>query len=222
MDDDVGQETAVHGCEAISNDRPVSGANRRPRRSLLMKRNRKRIIAAIAVIGVLAAGWRCLHRPAIPVIPATNGTNTAASVANVVTGATGHRRQLHAERGRPVRHVGRRVPSPATESANTVDAGFGTTATNGQLIACVSSSSQVGSGTYSADYDSHCNFAGSTMSALTASPSPRRTTSSVGHRQRPARQRSDGQPANTRQSARAGRGEPRTASPGLSPTALCG
>src|SRR5271157_2361989 len=56
MDDDLEQKTAVHGCEAISNDRPVSGANRRPRRSLLMKRNRKRVFAAILAVCALAAG----------------------------------------------------------------------------------------------------------------------------------------------------------------------
>ncbi len=124
-----------------------------------MMRNKKRALIAILAIGVLAAGGAAFTT-AIASFPA-NGTNTAAFGGTSITGApaAGVSYTLSAD-GQYVTSAD--VYFTGDESANNVDAGFGTTATNGQLIACVSSSSQVGSGTYSADYDSHCDFAGST------------------------------------------------------------
>ena len=57
MDDDIGQKTAVHGGEAISNDREVSGQHGdHTEVTTTMQRNTRRIIAAVAVIALLAAG----------------------------------------------------------------------------------------------------------------------------------------------------------------------
>lgn len=124
-----------------------------------MMRNKKRALIAILAIGVLAAGGAAFTT-AIASFP-SNGTNTAAFGGTSITGATdaGVSYTLSAD-GQYVTSAD--VYFTSDESANNVNAGFGTTATNGQLIACVSSSSTVGSGTYAADYDSHCNFAGST------------------------------------------------------------
>ena len=59
------------------------------------------------------------------------------------------------------------------QSANNVDAGFGSSSTNAQLISCTAPSSAVGgSGTYAADYDSHCDFAGSTTFGPSGVPGP--------------------------------------------------
>lgn len=124
-----------------------------------MMRNKKRALIAILAIGVLAAGGAAFTT-AIASFP-SNGTNTAAFGGTSITGATdaGVSYTLSAD-GQYVTSAD--VYFTSDESANNVNAGFGTTATNGALIACVSSSSTVGSGTYAADYDSHCNFAGST------------------------------------------------------------
>jgi hypothetical protein len=125
-----------------------------------MKRNKKRIIAAVAVICALAAGGAA-YTTAIAGFPA-NGTNTAAFGGTSITGApsAGVSYTLSAD-GQYVTSAD--VYFTGSQSANNVDAGFGTTATNGQLIACSAPSSPVGgSGTYAADYDSHCDFAGST------------------------------------------------------------
>ena len=95
-------------------------------------------------------------------VQVANGTNTAAFGGTSITGATaaGVSYTLSAD-GQYVTSAD--VYFTADESANNVDAGFGTSATNGQLIACTASSTPVGgSGTYAADYDAHCDFAGST------------------------------------------------------------
>ena len=124
-----------------------------------MMRNKKRALIAILAIGVLAAGGAAFTT-AIASFPA-NGTNTAAFGGTSITGATaaGVSYTL-SEDGQYVTSAD--VYFTSDQSANNVDAGFGTTATNGQLIACSAPSSAVGgTGTYSADYDSHCDFAGS-------------------------------------------------------------
>jgi hypothetical protein len=125
-----------------------------------MKRNKKRIIAAVAVICALAAGGAA-YTTAIASFPA-NGTNTAAFGGTSITGATaaGVSYTLSAD-GQFV--TGADVYFTSDQSANNVDAGFGSSSTNAQLISCTAPSSAVGgSGTYAADYDSHCDFAGST------------------------------------------------------------
>jgi hypothetical protein len=124
-----------------------------------MKRNKKRLMIAILAVFALAAGG-VAYTTAISSFPG-NGTNTAAFGGTSITGATaaGVSYTLSTD-GQYVTSAD--VYFTADQSANNVDAGFGTTATNGQLIACTAPSSPVGSGTYSADYDSHCDFAGST------------------------------------------------------------
>jgi len=124
-----------------------------------MMRNKKRALIAILAIGVLAAGGAAFTT-AIASFPA-NGTNTAAFGGTSITGATaaGVSYTLSAD-GQYVTSAD--VYFTTDQSANNVDAGFGTTATNGQLIACTAPGTTVGSGTYAADYDSHCDFAGST------------------------------------------------------------
>ena len=124
-----------------------------------MKRNRKRALIAVLAICALAAGGAA-YTTAIAAFP-SNGTNTAAFGGTSITGATdaGVSYALSSD-GQYVTSAD--VYFTASQSANNVDAGFGTTATNGQLIACSAPSTTVGTGTYSADYDSHCDFAGST------------------------------------------------------------
>lgn len=102
-----------------------------------MMRNKKRALIAILAIGVLAAGGAAFTT-AIASFPA-NGTNTAAFGGTSITGApaAGVSYTLSAD-GQYVTSAD--VYFTGDESANNVDAGFGTTATNGQLIACVSSS----------------------------------------------------------------------------------
>lgn len=124
-----------------------------------MKRNKKRLIAAVAVICALAAGGAA-YTTAIGAFP-SNGTATAAFGGTSITGATsaGVTYSLSAD-GQYVTAAD--VYFTASQNGLNVDAGFGTTATNGQLISCTTPSSAVGSGTYAGDYDSHCDFAGST------------------------------------------------------------
>lgn len=124
-----------------------------------MMRNKKRALIAILAIGVLAAGGAAFTT-AIASFP-SNGTNTAAFGGTSITGATdaGVSYTLSAD-GQYVTSAD--VYFTTDQSANNVDAGFGTTATNGQLIACTAPGTPVASGTYSGDYDSHCDFAGST------------------------------------------------------------
>jgi hypothetical protein len=124
-----------------------------------MMRNKKRALIAILAIGVLAAGGAAFTT-AIASFP-SNGTNTAAFGGTSITGATdaGVSYTLSAD-GQYVTSAD--VYFTSDQSVNNVDAGFGTSATNGQLIACSAPSTPVASGTYSGDYDSHCDFAGST------------------------------------------------------------
>jgi hypothetical protein len=124
-----------------------------------MMRNKKRALIAILAIGVLAAGGAAFTT-AIASFP-SNGTNTAAFGGTSITGATdaGVSYTLSAD-GQYVTSAD--VYFTSNQSANNVDAGFGTTATNGQLIACTAPNTAVATGTYSGDYDSHCDFAGST------------------------------------------------------------
>jgi hypothetical protein len=124
-----------------------------------MMRNKKRALIAMLAIGVLAAGGAAFTT-AIASFP-SNGTNTAAFGGTSITGATdaGVSYTLSAD-GQYVTSAD--VYFTSDQSANNVDAGFGTTATNGQLIACTAPSTPLSSGTYSGDYDSHCDFAGST------------------------------------------------------------
>src|ERR1700758_1114568 len=63
-----------------------SAGKRRPRRSLLMKRNKKRALIALLAIGVLAAGGAAFTT-AIASSPANN-TNTAAFGGTAIKGAT--------------------------------------------------------------------------------------------------------------------------------------
>lgn len=124
-----------------------------------MKRNRKRVLVAVLAICALAAGGAAFTT-AIVGFPA-NGTNTAAFGGTSITGApaAGVSYTLSAD-GQYVTSAD--VYFSASQTANNVNAGFGTTATNGQLITCTAPSTTVGTGTYAADYDSHCDFAGST------------------------------------------------------------
>ncbi|HUA70057.1 MAG TPA: hypothetical protein VMA96_03215 [Solirubrobacteraceae bacterium] len=124
-----------------------------------MLRNKKRALIAILAIGVLAAGGAAFTT-AIASFP-SNGTATAAFGGTSITGATaaGVSYTLSAD-GQYVTSAD--VYFTADQSANNVDAGFGTSATNGQLIACTAPGTAVASGTYSGDFDSHCDFAGST------------------------------------------------------------
>ncbi|HTP21449.1 MAG TPA: hypothetical protein VMJ65_17725 [Solirubrobacteraceae bacterium] len=124
-----------------------------------MMRNKKRALIAILAIGVLAAGGAAFTT-AIASFPSDN-TNTAAFGGTAIKGATaaGVSYTLSSD-GQFVTSAD--VYFTTSQSANTVDAGFGDTSTDAQLIGCSAPSSTVGSGTYSADYDSHCDFAGST------------------------------------------------------------
>jgi hypothetical protein len=124
-----------------------------------MKGKKKRMIAAIAVIALLAAGG-VAFTTAISAFPA-NDTNTAAFAQTHITGATnaGVVYNLSSD-GQFVQSAD--VYFTTDESGNNVDAGFGTTSINAQLISCVNSGTAVVGGTYDGDYDSHCDFAGST------------------------------------------------------------
>jgi hypothetical protein len=87
MDDHLGQITAVHGGEAISNDRQVSGpfTNDHTEVTTTMQRKTRRIIAAVAVIALLAAGGAAFTDS----IQGLDGnTATAGFGAETVAGAT--------------------------------------------------------------------------------------------------------------------------------------
>ncbi len=86
MDDDIGQITAVHGSEAISNDRQVSGPHGdHTEVTTTMQRNTRRIIAAVAVIALLAAGGAAFTAA----IGGLDGqTTTAGFGSETVAGAT--------------------------------------------------------------------------------------------------------------------------------------
>jgi len=125
-----------------------------------MKRNKKRALIAVLAICALAAGGAA-YTTAIGSFPANN-TNTAVFGGTSIQGATaaGVQYTLSAD-GQYVTSAD--VYFTSSQSANNVDAGFGTNANNGQLIACTAPSSPVGGGgTYAADYDSHCDFAATT------------------------------------------------------------
>jgi len=123
-----------------------------------MQRKTRRIIAAVAAIALLAAGGAAFTT-AVSAFPG-NGTNTATFGGTSITGASaaGVSYTLSPD-GQYVTSAD--VYFTTDRSANNVDAGFGTTATNGQLIACTAPSTTVGTGRYASDYDSHCDFAGS-------------------------------------------------------------
>lgn len=125
-----------------------------------MKRNKKRALIAILAICALAAGGAAFTT-AIASFPANN-TNTAAFGGTSIQGASaaGVQYTLSAD-GQYVTAAD--VYFTASQSANNVDAGFGTTANNGALIACSAPTTPVGSGTYATDYDSHCTFSGTTQ-----------------------------------------------------------
>jgi hypothetical protein len=118
-----------------------------------MKRNKKRVIAAIAVIGLLAAGGAAFTT-AIGAFPADN-TNTAAFAQTEIQGATsaGVVYNLSTD-GQYVQSAD--VYFTADQAANTVSAGFGTTTENAQVVTCQAQGP--GSGTYSGDYKEHCVF----------------------------------------------------------------
>jgi hypothetical protein len=124
-----------------------------------MKRNKKRVIAGIAVICLLAAGGAAFTT-AIGSFPADN-TNTAAFAQTQIKGATAAGVVYHTSTdGQFVTSAD--VYFTTDESANNVDAGFGSTSTNAQVVSCVSSGTPEGTGTYTGDYKSTCTFAGTT------------------------------------------------------------
>jgi hypothetical protein len=86
MDDDIGQITAVHGGEAISDDRQVSGPHGdHTEVTTTMQRNTRRIIAAVAVIALLAAGGAAFTAA----IGGLDGSTTAIGFGSeTVAGAT--------------------------------------------------------------------------------------------------------------------------------------
>src|ERR1700684_3727549 len=86
MDDHLGHITAVHGGEAISNDRQVSGQHGdHTEVTTTMQRKTKRIIAAVAVIALLAAGGAAFTNS----IAGAGTTNNTAGYAGIsVAGAT--------------------------------------------------------------------------------------------------------------------------------------
>jgi hypothetical protein len=125
-----------------------------------MQRRTRRIILGVALIAALVAGGAAFTT-AISGFPANN-TQTAAFGQTHIVGATsaGVTYTLSAD-GQFV--TGADIYFTSSQNANNVDAGFGTNGTDAQLIACTAPSSAVGGGgTYAADYDSHCDFAGST------------------------------------------------------------
>jgi hypothetical protein len=86
MDDDSGQTTAVHGSDAISNDRPGSGQiGDHTEVTTTMQRSTKRIVAAVAVIALLAAGGAAFTAS----IQGLDGQNANIGFGSeTVTGAT--------------------------------------------------------------------------------------------------------------------------------------
>jgi hypothetical protein len=119
-----------------------------------MKRNKKRIIAAVAVIGALAAGGAAFTA-SIGNVPATQ---VAGFAQTSITGATASNvHYVLSDDGQYVDAVNLQFSSPnlAALTADTIKAGFGDTATDATLVAC---GSPAADGTVPADTDVTCTF----------------------------------------------------------------
>jgi hypothetical protein len=124
-----------------------------------VKRNKKRLIAAVGVICALAAGGAA-YTTAIAGFPSNNAATIAFGGTQIQGAPAAGVSYTLSSDGQYITAAD--IYFTGSEQGYNVDAGFGTTATNAQLISCTPDSGTAvgGSGTYAADYDTHCTFLG--------------------------------------------------------------
>jgi hypothetical protein len=127
-----------------------------------MKRNKKRIIAAVAVIGALAAGGAAFTAE-IQGVPTNQTAGFAQTQVDNATVASVH--YVLSTDGQFINSVKLQFSSPdvTTLSGKTIKAGFGDTATDAQLVLCTNDGADT---TTPANTDAHCTF--TTPVAVTA------------------------------------------------------
>ncbi len=129
-----------------------------------MQRKTKRLIAAVGVIALLAAGGAAFTA-SIGNVPAST---TAGFAQTQINGATATQVNYnYSSDNQYITSVDLQFSSPnlAALTADTIKAGFGDTATDATLVACGTPAADVGT---PADTDVTCTFTGSGVPVATA------------------------------------------------------
>lgn len=129
-----------------------------------MQRKTRRIIAAVGVIALLAAGGAAFTA-SISGVPTTTRAGFAQTQVNGATSTYVH--YNYSSDDQYITSVDLQFSSPnlATLTADTIKAGFGDTATDASLVTC---GTPAADGTTPADTDVTCTFGGSGVAVSTA------------------------------------------------------
>jgi hypothetical protein len=129
-----------------------------------MQRKTRRIIAAVAVIGALAAGGAAFTA-SIGGVPANVTNGFAQTQINGATATYVHYNMTSDNQSITSVNLQFSSPNLAALTADTIKAGFGTSATNASLITC---GTPAADGTTPADTDVTCDFSGAPVAVTGA------------------------------------------------------
>ena len=129
-----------------------------------MKRNKKRVLIALLAICALAAGGAAFTA-SITGVPASSTNGFAQQQINGATATFVHYNMTSDNQSITSVDLQFSTPNLAALTADTIKAGFGTTATNASLITC---GTPAADGTTPADTDVTCDFSGAPVAVTGA------------------------------------------------------